>query len=359
MNSANTELAEDQFRFVAELTPNGKQGIDLVAEYNRQITALSRDASTRNISVVEYQRQITALSRDVSTRDVSVMHWLPQLPESWAQDIYDRIEEQERVLVAPNLSSADYGDGTAIVPDDIREVATSSDSLFVFTAEHATEPVRFDSGKREKADVGTGGLAAVLGQDFGVGIIMNGDQTSNAPTDLDHPIKDHIARYIERMDGFMSVHGAASGKFVDTRDKTEIQAIVGLGTNPSELQRIYGETLVRAAQELGLYAIIGNDTEYAVQILGSDKVKLNEDGTEYRHKLAAERATTTTNFTQDLLAEHGRQEQPAFQVELTRFLRWTPLETDKRDKVSRVIGVALGYKLVQTTVQYLSTPGVF
>lgn len=329
--SVNNELdiiAADRFEYVAS---QAQEGADPAA------------------SVDGYNNNLFAIARDQSSRDVTSMPWLPQLPETWAQEIHDRIETRERELVAPNLSSDDYEMGTALYPDEVKEITSSGNNSFLFTAEHATEPLRFATKKREMADVGTGGLATVLGEDYGNALIMLGDQTSNAPVDPDHPIKPYIAKHIPDMDGFVSVHGMAGGKFVEPTDRTEVQAVLGLGANPSEAQREYAEKLVRAAKDIGLFVIVGNHTSYHVQKPNSHNPKRNEDGSLYTGQLAAVRPTTTTNFVQDRLPNGVFK--PAFQIELTRFLRLTPYESDKRDKVSRIIGVALGYKLLQSAVE--------
>src|SRR5205085_2454089 len=159
------ELIRDRQEFVSE---QEKLGVDPFE---------ARDA---------YTRDLLAIGRDISGRDYFFTPSLPQLPETWAYQIFERIEAAEHALITPNQSPDDYEYGTATQPDDIAETHTNGSRLIVVTAEHATWPVRADG--RGNADVGTGGLAAVLGEDFGHGIIMTGDQTSNAPKDPDHKI---------------------------------------------------------------------------------------------------------------------------------------------------------------------------
>jgi hypothetical protein len=319
----------------------------IAADRFEYVASQAQEGADPAASVDSYNNNLLAMVRDQSARDVTSMPWLPQLPETWAQEIHDRIEARERELVAPNLSSDDYEMGTATYPDEVKEINGQAGN-FLFTAEHATEPVRFATKKRETADVGTGGLAAVLAEDYGNALIMLGDQTSNAPIDPDHAIKPYIAKHITGMDGFVSVHGMAGGKFVEPTDRTEVQAVLGLGAKPTEAQREYAEKLVKAAKDIGLYVIVGS--EYYIQKPNSHELKPNEKKGGWLHgPLNAERPTSTTNFVQDRLPNGVFK--PAFQIELTRFLRLTPYESDKRDRVSRVIGVALGYKLLHSAVE--------
>lgn len=58
----------------------------------------------------------------------------------------------------------------------------------------------------------------------------------------------------------------------------------------------------------------------------------------------------TVNFSRDYLRSIGRN-APTLQAELTNLLRLTPPETSRKDKKSEIIGVALGYKLMEKIVQ--------
>ncbi|HUP26173.1 MAG TPA: hypothetical protein VM124_00825 [Candidatus Limnocylindrales bacterium] len=288
-----------------------------------------------------------AITRNRSSTDITSMPRLPQLPEAWAQEIYDMVEERERKLAAPNLLRAEYELGTASSPDEIFEARRSDEVGCLFTAEHATSPVRAATGSRDYPDAGTGGLVALLAENYGTGLIMRGDQTSNAATDPEHPIKPRIARYLAAATGYVSVHGMAPGKFMARSDTTEIQASIGLGADPTDHQREFAEKIVKLGRDMfGLYVVIGNDGDYFVQKPNSTELKRNQDGTPYRNRLAALKPNMTVNFARRQLSEAGRQ-VPVVQIELTKLLRLTPSDTDNRDPVSRIIGVALGYRLLE------------
>lgn len=327
-HSAELALIEaDRFNFIATKTQEGMHSTDAVIGYNQGLLAMARDQATR---------------------DISAMPWLPQLPEAWAQDIFERIESKENELIGD-----DYEHGTAKSEHEIREVSADSTGQFIFTAEHATRPVRRKKNfERAMADVGTGGLAAVLGEDYGKALIAVGNQTRPFMDDPDYEMNKRLELFIPKMSGFIAVHAMASGKFVDFEDRTEIHAILGLGANPSEYQREYAERVINTAEDLGLRAVIGNDTKFMTQEKRSHEVVREEDGSVAIGQLTAKRKNSTTSFVQNGLTELHRQ-QPAFQIELTRFLRYQPKDDDERDPVSRTIGTALGYKLIESAVKIL------
>ncbi len=307
------------------------------------------------MSITEINPDVYAIARDISERDVASMPWLPQLPEVWAQDLHDRIEYAERRLIAPNLLHDEYKAGTAKTDDEIhiiQQIAENGSAGTLFTAEHASNPLSLKTGKlRNDPDTGTAGLVAVLAEDYGTGIIMTGRQTSNVPSDPDHPIKPTIIQSLPKSNGFVAVHGMARGKFMAQTDRTEIQATLGLGADPTDVMHDFAEKIVGHGKDMGLYVTIANDGEYFVQKPNSHEIKRNSDGTPYRNRLAALGQFTTTNFVRGELQERGLV-MPALQIELTRFLRITPLDVEPvRDRITRVIGIALGYKLLERIVE--------
>jgi len=291
--------------------------------------------------------------RYASASSFGPMPWVPQGNDEWAQAIYDRIDDMERSLVAPKRVLVEYDKGTADVEDQVETVVGGAKGVnFLFTAEHATKTVRVSGDYY--ADTGTGGLAAVLAQDYGTGLIMCGRQTGNPPVDERHPIKDSMKVLLPRTAGFLSVHGMAKGKFVRPNDAAEVQAIIGLGLEPAEATRDLARRVVQAAHDLGVYAIIGNDQAYYIQKGTPAKglsLKRDADGMAVTNKLAALRPTTTTNYARQLFAASGQAEAPALQVELTHLLRLTPEDWAKKDRKARVMGVALGYKVLESVVQ--------
>lgn len=293
-----------------------------------------------------------ALVRDVSGRSVTVMPWLPQLPDAWATELYEQIEDGERSLVAPRLRQADYELGTASSPDEIVEIH-GDQGAHLFAAEHATSPVLVLTGTYRMPDAGTAGLTAVLAKQHGIGLILNGRQTTNVPSVEDHPFKDRMKRYLPGADSFISVHGMALGKFVRLSDPSEIHASIGLGENPTEAMQEFGHTLARRCrQDLGLYVVVGNNQEYYVQ--KNLQLKRDEAGEPYHHRLAALKPTMTTNVARREFDRLGRS-APALQIELTNLLRLTPEDGPKKDQKSRIIGTALGYLLLEQAVKLAET----
>lgn len=320
------DIAQDRFFYMAEKMQQGGNDSEAFID--------------------DYQRQIFALARDESRRSVASMPWLPQLPEVWAYQEFERIEEKEGELIA-----GDYDNGTATFNHEIREVKTDHEGSFVFTAEHATRPVRRNAGfKKAVADVGTAGLAAVLGEDYGRALIAVGRQTRPFKDDPDHAMNERLKPLVPSLEGFISIHGIAGGKFTTFHDRTEVQAIVGLGPNPSEYQYEHAKKLVQKGKDIGLKVIIGNDTPFHVQLDRSHEAKLDDRDRLYQHMFYAHRPNSTTAFVQDELTKL-ETERPAYQLELTRFLRYVPIEDDERDPVSRVIGVALGARLIRAAVE--------
>ncbi len=308
--------------------------------------------------MTEFNEQLFALARAKSEYDITSMPWLPQLPEAWAQETYERIEAAERGHIAPNLVDDEYNDGTATYPDEVLTIQQGDDTGVLFTADHATRPISIQTGKSRFPDAGTGGLVAVLAEDFGTGLIMIGRQTTNVPSVDEHPIKDEMRLHLPTADGFVAVHGMARGKFMKSTDRTEIQATIGLGPNPTEAMHDFARRIVRDAKDdLGLYVTIGNDGEYFVQKENSHELKLNDDGTPFKNRLAALKPTMTTNVARNFFSEQ-QIAAPALQIELTKMLRLATTKNETRDHVSKVIGVALGYELLKlvTELTYLAPP---
>ncbi len=294
-----------------------------------------------------------ALSRDESTRSISAMPWLPQVPDSdeWAKELHDRIEEAERKYIAPNLHEEEYVVGTASEPDEIALIRGEVENPYVFSAEHATSPLGTKTNTYRFADKGTGGLAAVMAEDYGTAVIMKGRQTSGAASAVEHPLKDALRKELITAAGFLSIHAKNPGMFIHPDDEAEIHACIGLGLGFSEAQRELASKIVLAARnDLGLYVVISNDQPAYIQMPGSTGLKRLEDGTPKLSQLAALKPNMTTNFSRDYLRQIGNNVS-SMQIELTPMLRVTPLEVISKDKKSRIIGAALGYKLLEKVVQ--------
>lgn len=299
-----------------------------------------------------------ALARDQSTRSLNVMPWLFKTGDSdeWAKELYERIEEAERQYAAPNLRNEDYEEGTAEEPDQIALVRGEVDNPYLFTAEHATKPVSIKYNRYRSADRGTGGLAAVMAQDYGTALIMRGKQTTNVASVAEHPLKVLMLEELARSAGFLSIHGKNPGMFVHTDDRVEIHACLGLGYDPSEELREFAHKIVTTVRDdLGLYVVVSNDQPAYIQKPKSTGLKRLKDGSPKLSQLAALGETMTgenitTNVSRKYLRRIGRN-VPSLQIELTDLLRLTPVEDGGKDKKARIIGTALGYKLLEKVVQ--------
>lgn len=281
--------------------------------------------------------------------DISAMPWLPQGPDDWMNDIYERIEAAERKYAAPNLLSDEYKDGTAEKDDDIAHVQGNGN--FLFTAPHATQTIRAATGRLGFADKGTGGMTAVLAEDFGNGFIMTGRQTMSPVAEEKHPLKDAVKPFIPDASGFIDVHACNSRFFVRPTDRYNVHASLGLGENPSEALWEFGHAVMKYGRnELGLYVIVGNEQEYYSQ-LSPTELKRNEDGTAFHHALAGPKPQMMNNFVRRELAAAGRV-AASLQVELSAFNYPSAIDSElKKDRRTKVIATALGYKLFEHIVQ--------
>jgi hypothetical protein len=291
--------------------------------------------------------------RHATGRRLAALPWVPQGNDEWAREIYDKVDLYERRFVAPDRIGDEYVAGTAQEDDEVGSIEKPDGSgTFLFTAEHATSPGHRVAGSTYP-DTGTAGLAALLAVNHGAALIMTGRQTGNAPVTAEHPIKDAMGEWLPSATGFLSVHGMGGGKLVRLEDTSEVQAVIGLGANPSEASMERAERLVKAAHDLGLYAIIGNRQNYYVQKGDPEAgfyLRRNDDGAAYINTLAAKRSTSTTSVASEIFRQNGNKNAPAMQIELTNLLRLTPEDWNKKDKPSLYMSVALGYKLMELAV---------
>lgn len=298
-----------------------------------------------------------AQQRNASTVSLSAMPWLPQLPETWAAEIYEQVTTYERTIIAPTGTSAEYTTGTASCEDELTIVGDQPDGV-LFSAEHATRPVRELPDKLGAADAGTGGMAALLAQNYGIGIIASGRQTSNASLVEWHPLKEALKARLSAACGYVSVHGMHAGKFVRSDDACNLHISIGLGKNPAPPEAMtLAERLVGVAHDLGLYAVIGNRQQYYTQLRDSVMFQRGVDNSAHRHELAAFRPETTVNYVRGLPeAETGLK--TALQIELTSLLRPPIPECRFADRRSEIIGVALGYRFMENVARLVQEQAV-
>lgn len=276
---------------------------------------------------------------------------LPELPESDADNIYERIKDAERLLASPNLSRKDYRAGTAVYKDEIAYFHGYSGVLL--TAEHATTHFRRETeGGRIKLkgpDRGTAGLGYVLHTDTDATFMaMRGRQTSDANHAENHPLKNAISFNIASrgIKTFLSIHGMSSGKFTDFIDERAYDVLIGIGSNPSEQSVLQAEHIRDIAGSLGLRAAIN---EWFVSVAEDEPLTVERD----EHGRVVYKSYSaphyTTRATAQKAAELVSSPLAAVQIELSDLLRLMPREI-KRDFKTRKMGVYLGYLLLKQSL---------
>ncbi len=287
---------------------------------------------------------------------------LPENQEEKAFEVLDQLETYERKLILPAgfnrpLVRADYAEGSATEDDQVA-IFNSRPGAVILSADHATDPVRKATGIREGADQGTAGIVRLLSErNDTTAIVPLGRQTGNAATTPNHPVKQSMRRLLQDLNatGFGSIHGMMPGKIADEGDATEIQAIIGLGKEPSEKSRVVAKKLIVAAHDIGLRAVIGNDMRYMTRDAMTGELLLDDNGEPSTGKLAALGAESTTNFARGVLDAQGK-DNPAMQIELTRGLRLVATDFEGgwyADRKAKAMGVYLGYLLCSNAVDLI------
>ncbi len=281
---------------------------------------------------------------------------LVELPDSNAQEIYDRICAAERMVASPDLTENGYLKGTAEVPDELF-IANGSGALL--SAEHATTQqaiksatnLRFEKGP----DWGVGGLGVVLQEDLGTGLVVaRGMQTGNANGDDPHPLKDQLGSMIRDGDynSFTSLHGMRRGNFDRPHEERAYDVFVGIG-EPNFFKEAAAEIIRLIGSEYGLK--VGINQGFTVMGPSADfRPKLKPDGSGYaRDKFAASRPSNTRSYAEREFEAKGRPAW-ALQLELSSLLRLGPIDANPRieDPKRAVMGVYTGYLLVS---RYLET----
>ncbi len=294
-----------------------------------------------------------------SLRDIRIC--TPELPEAQAFRVYDAIEARERQLINPDRAAGellltDYAEGTAAYDDETLIIGEDNMTI-VASADHATDPVRKATGRREGADHGTAGLVHFLAEAAVLtGIIPLGRQTGNANTSgPEYPVKQYIKSLLPGRVGFLSVHGMMPGKVINYDETEELHAIIGLGRAPGEANRNQAKSIVETIHNIGFRACIGNDAEYMTRDSQTGMVQLAADGSVRKSRLAALGPNTTTNWARTVSIEQG-SEKPAMQIELTRALRLLPRDFENGwhvDKTARVMGVYAGYLIARSAAHML------
>lgn len=319
------------------------------AEFDVELSSQIQRANDQRWGTAEDMRRLSALQLCA-----------PELPDSEIFDVYDRVREAERSLIAPTMLAQDYLRGTAGVDNEVRTVYGGR---LLLSAEHATEPPR---KKGWGADHGTGGLAAVVAAQDGVdALIPIGRQTSNAVSDPEHAIKHAIRALLtpERL-GFISLHGMTPNKVSGLLDDREIHALVGFGKDrpPSEATLAVTErAIAELEEELGLRLAIGNQTDFLLYTDNpgwdgktfrdkADTLQYGNNGLPLVNRLEAGTPHTTVNFVLRETAGTPLAAMPNVQLELSRAVRLSPDDLYVRDRSRAAMGVYLGYRIVKKFV---------
>ncbi|MEK7152520.1 MAG: hypothetical protein AAB834_01110, partial [Patescibacteria group bacterium] len=164
----------------------------------------------------------------------------------------------------------------------------------------------------------------------------------------------------------LSLHSKLPGQAPGLFDHSEVHAYVGLGRyEPRESSLVAAEDIIRAAEDLGLRAMIGNTTYHPIYKIDPEwqkpgrirdrinEVSLDENGLPKMGQLAALSAESTTSWLMRATKDdpvHG--DMPILQMEISNALCITAVDRYVRgDRKALAIGVYLGYMLArQATV---------
>lgn len=282
---------------------------------------------------------------------------LPELPETKAEEVYDRIEEAERVA-SQDLTEDGYNSGSATKDDELL-ILPGHDNLI--TAEHATFQKRKAKDGQSRAskgpDWGTAGLGTVLSQDTGRSLIVPiGRQTMDANDDMTHPLKDVMTEMLQTGDfsSTVSLHGFGLGRFDKVTDPRAFDVFIGMGVEQEDPACVVAADLLKKIAEG--YDLRAGINQWFTTMRGADdfRPKYNEaKGRNWRDRFAAGPQTTRGHAEQIML----QQNMPvlALQAELSPLLRWTPESARfTNDRRRLVMGVYTGYLVVSDYLSQLA-----
>lgn len=297
------------------------------------------DAEAVSLAVVREQRDWDVPS-----------YALPQLNDSAAEGIFERIAGAERDIAAPRLCVEDYAVGSALVPDEL--LVLSGISPVLLTSEHATQQTR--NAKPKMADYGTGGLGAVVAEDSNATyIVPRGHQTADANFDVDHPIKEIMGELIadpQNMAHF-SLHAVGIARAASLTDERGFNILLGIGSTPTD----YTLAAVERIKEIGAnYDLrVGVNADFIVQREGVPR--RNEDGSLRMINFSAAGKGTTRDYAQTRAQAVGKDNYAAIQFELARQHRLEPLERQVgKDGRALRMGVYVGYLFMLDSVRAIN-----
>lgn len=298
--------------------------------------------------------ELTALAeqRLADARSIAA-YQLPELPDTEAAEVYERIEAAERQVASPDRTKAGYEYGVAQVADQ-PQVALGTSPVLLST-EHATDQRRFNpqtnERERKDGDWGVGGLARVLHEDTGATYAtLLGRQTGDANNDPEHPFKDLLGSLIisEKPSLIAPLHSVGTGKVSDLTDKKAFDVFIGIGEQPTSQSQQFADILMAEARNYDLRAGI-NERFIKMASVKEGRPKLGPDGRLAYVSYSASGAGTTRVYAEGIAAEQ-RLEAAAVQIELSSLLTILPVNFE-RDRRTRVMGVYVGYLLVKNSMQ--------
>lgn len=292
----------------------------------------------------------------MANRGRAAAYNLPSLPDV-ALFVGERIEGAEGEYVSKTAEPDGYRRGTAEYPDHLlirTPQASTAGSQTLLAAEHATDHVR--SGNFKDADYGVGGLAAVLSEDLGTGLILpRGWQTGDANYDADHPIKKEISRQVQEygIQRFVSIHGLGSTPlFHDFMDEKPIDIIVGIGKDPSEGSREAAQEICRVAAQYELRAVVNLSFVRMNRKQQPAVPERKASGEIATRTFAASLQNTTRSFAERTMQEYGVEDPIALQVEYGPFLRALPTDVLPGCKRKDILsGIYLGYQVLKEVLE--------
>ena len=301
------------------------------------------DVTTDFFADLHYER--LARAKDIDSYD------FPTLAKSKIPEVYERIEQAERDLVAPRLSKRDYDLGTATKDNDV--AVFYGERPVLITAEHATAHYRPDDNwvlQRKAPDVGTAGLGYALHLSTGAHFMtMRGRQYGDANFQEEHVFKDVMADLIvgRGITQVVSLHGMKAGKFSDFVDERAYDVLLGIGPHPHPASIEAAERIEAIARRFDLRVATN---EWFVKVADDDPLTLEvkPDGTIAFNSFHAPYYTTRA-WAQRVAEENGI-ELAGVQVELSDLFRLLPRDV-RRARRKRHIGTYVGYRVLQQAIE--------
>ncbi len=294
--------------------------------------------------------------RKANAADFSTYH-LPELPESEADIVFQRIREAEQKHAAPRFLVEDYDDGVAQSEDEL--LVVDGLARVILTAEHATRQMRTRDNvtKTKEPDYGTAGLGTILQEDTDEALIIAlGRQTGDANDDPEHPLKDQLGRlvYLPSSHAHLSLHQSGRTQVEKLTDQKSFGVMVGIGNDPTPETLENAEKMVEIGKKYDVRVGI-NQPFIKMEPKAPVRPIFKEDGILKTVTFAAANPNTTRAFSQQKAADLNKPFS-ALQAELSNVLLHAPLDwKNNPGEKSQRMGVYLGYLIGKEFVELLAT----